>query len=185
MSLVGTPKPADAAIGVEGKDSGVPGETVSFTVFATSGTALNSIDILPLYDDPSGPVLAFSDVLVFLNAEALSGLSGGTGECADDTGTCAFFFTSPRNFTERTDLALFEFLVNPAAQPGTVVNLDLGILLGSTEVPMPDNVAEFAVTAIPEPTSIALMLAGLTGMWGWTRCRRRPAQGPGADTRAV
>lgn len=162
---------ANAAITVSGDLAGKPGDIVAFSIVVTGGSVIESIDIVPPYD-------GLAPVLTFLDLRDTDGLAGGSGACLG--GGCAFFYLPSKEFAQDTLVATLEFQVTPHAmdfvdEQTSSVPLDLGIMVAGLPVPELQNLS-FTVLNIPEPSSMALMAAGIAVLGGaCVRRRRREA----------
>ena len=149
---------AQADVVLVGTLAGRPGDEVEFSIEATPGTILKSIDIIPYYED-------FAQVLTLVDFQPTTALTDyGSGLCLD--GMCAFSFAFGKRFVHETVLATWHFKVTGNAedfvdtQGGRTFPFDLNVLVEGQYVPLPDDQA-FRVLAVPEPSSWSLTAAGI------------------------
>jgi len=146
-----------AAVVLLGTPAGRPSQVVEFSLAATPGTLLNSIDIVPRYD-------RLSAILTLLSFEEAPGLTdGASGMCLE--GACAFTYIPPKSFGSLTELATWQFIVNVDAENFVDKNrefkqFDFGVTVGTTRVRLPED-RTFRVLAVPEPSVWALVAVGL------------------------
>lgn len=140
-----------AEIFYSGQTKGMPGSEVDLAIHARAGTVLDALDIVPRLED-------VASILHLVSFEPTASLTeGGTGMCTDQA--CAFFYLPDKTFAVDTMLARYRFTIDPAAPLG-VVAFDTGVVVGATPLPLPDAL-RFEVLAVPEPSSVMLLLLGL------------------------
>jgi hypothetical protein len=160
---------AQSALYYGGDPKGLPGEAVSLTLNAAAGTTLDALDLLP-------DLAALAGRLTFVSLDLTPAFTdGGTGFCNDDPVGCSYFFLPEKEYAVDTLLATLNFLI-PADAPVGPIPFDPGVFVGDADaLPIPVGQG-FEVLAIPEPASVALLLAGLLALAAVTR--RAPAARP-------
>jgi PEP-CTERM motif len=149
---------------LSGTPKAAPGTDVELSIVAGKGTTFDALDISPDYG-------AFDQVLTLLSFHPTAAYtSGGSGLCSTDG--CAFSFLPNKSFAADTVLATLRFKVQDTALP-SVIDFDLGVNVGSAEVPLPESQKFEVLGTIPEPSTWLLMLAGFAAVAAG-RCRTRP-----------
>ena len=139
-----------------GEPRGKPGDEIELSIAVTPGTTLSDIDIVPNYED-------FAAVVTFLGLAATDALTqGGSGLCIN--GMCTYFYIPNKSFAQQTILATLHFRVTDDAESFVDSNgqfpFDLGVRVTEQKVALPQGLA-FTVLEIPEPSTYALMVAGV------------------------